>query len=137
MKFRYLFALSFLAIAACGSTSETNVSQNDPRIATLLTWPLPQYYANLRIAKRITDQCARYSYDLRLDSDIAEKRNRNGIGSVAALGQRNAIDLETSVKRRSFEAIHNVDLNGSNLCAAGDAERARMTPLSVLLVPDR
>ncbi|WP_208351249.1 hypothetical protein [Pseudaestuariivita rosea] len=136
MKLRYFAVLPVMFLMGCETDVQVNrVSTSDPRVQTLLEWPVPEYYANLRVARRIADQCPRYSFDRRLDSNIAEQRSGTGRGPLAAAGQRGAIDLEFGVKRRSFEAIHQVDLDSSNLCAAGDDERARNTPLSVLLVP--
>ena len=62
-------------------------------------------------------------------------RNEEGRGSLTAASLRNAIELETDVSGRSFEAKHGVDLTSDDLCAAGDAEVLEGSGISALLIP--
>lgn len=95
----------------------------------------PQYYANLTLANRIAQNCARYSYDAALDSSLNEARNEVGRGSLSANSQRAGIELETDVSQRSFQVKHGVDITSDDLCAAGDAEVLEGSAISALLIP--
>jgi len=83
----------------------------------------------------VAQNCERYRYDSALDFELNEARNEVGRGSLAANAQRNSIEVETDVSRRSFQVKHGVDLTTDNLCAAGDAETLEGTGVSAMLVP--
>ena len=123
-----------LGLAACTTTGASR-SFDDPAVQQLFGMSTPVYYANLNLANQIAQSCGRYSYDTTLDLQLNEARNEVGRGSLAAISQRNAIDLETSVAVRSFQARHDVAVGVDDLCAAGDAEVLEGTGLSALLIP--
>ena len=122
-----------LALAACAGTGAR--SFNDPAVQKLFSMSTPQYYANLTLANRVAQNCARYSYDAALDASLNDARNEVGRGSLASNSQRDGIELETDVSKRSFEVKHGVDVTSDDLCAAGDAEVLEGSGLSAMLIP--
>ena len=125
-----------LTLAACtGTGPQAARSFEDPAVQKLFNLPTPQYYATLRLANMVTQNCARYSYDSVLDVDVNEKRNEVGRGSLSAIGLRKAIDLESSVSERSFAAKHGVEIDaGVDLCPAADAETLEDSAMAAVLV---
>ncbi|WP_247226023.1 hypothetical protein [Yoonia sp. F2084L] len=121
-----------LTLAACAAGGR---SLDDPAVQKLFAMSTPQYYASLNIANQIAQSCPRYTYDAGLDSALNEARNEVGRGSLAAISQRNAIELETDVAQRSFAVKHDVEIPGGDLCAAGDAEILEGSAISAMLVP--
>ncbi len=134
MMTRGLIVVAALGLAACETTGAAR-SFDDPAVQRLYTLSTPEYYATLTLAQRVSQGCARYDYDTALDVQLNEARNEVGRGSLSAFGLRNAIELETDVAKRSFEAKHNVNVSGDDLCAAGDAEVLEGTALSAMLIP--
>ncbi len=122
-----------LALAAC--TTGSARSFDDPAVQKLFVMSTPEYYAKLTLANRVAQSCARYTYDAALDSSLNEARNEVGRGSLAAISQRNGIELETEVSKRSFEVKHGVDVTSDDLCTAGDAEVLEGSGLSAMLIP--
>lgn len=122
-----------LALAACATGSAR--SFDDPAVQKLFVMSTPEYYAKLTLANRVAQNCARYTYDAALDSSLNEARNEVGRGSLAAISQRDGIELETEVSQRSFEVKHGVDVTSDDLCAAGDAEVLEGSGLSAMLIP--
>ena len=131
---RGLMVCAALALAACSTTGAAR-SFDDPAVQKLFNMSTPQYYANLTLANRIAQNCARYSYDAALDSSLNEARNEVGRGSLSANSQRAGIELETDVSQRSFEVKHGVDITSDDLCAAGDAEVLEGSAISAMLIP--
>lgn len=123
-----------LALAAC-STGGAARSFDDPAVQKLFTMSTPAYYANISLANKVSQSCARYRYDAALDSELNEARNEVGRGSLSAISQRSGIELETEVSMRSFSVKHDVDLETDDLCAAGDAEALEGSALSAMLIP--
>jgi hypothetical protein len=123
-----------LTLAACVQNGAAR-SFDDPAVQQLFTMSTPQYYANLSLANAVSQSCARYGYDAALDQMLNEARNEVGRGSLAANGLRNAIDVERDVSERSFKVKHGLELDGSDLCSAGDAEMLEGSPLSAMLIP--
>lgn len=134
MMTRGLMLGAALALAACSATGAAR-SFSDPAVQKLFTQSTPLYYADLSLANQISQSCARYNYDAALDSELNEARNEVGRGSLSAISQRDAIDVETDVSKRSFEARHGVQIGTDDLCAAGDAETLEGSALSALLIP--
>jgi len=132
MMTRGLMLGAALGLAAC---AEGGLNFDDPAVQQLFTMSTPQYYANQSIANQIAQGCATYAYDTGLDAQLNEARNEVGRGSLGAASQRDAIDLETDVAERSFQAKHDVALGSDDLCAAGDAEKLEGSALSALLIP--
>ena len=128
-----IVSAAVLGLAACEQGAAR--SFDDPAVQQLYTMSTPEYYATLTLAQRVAQGCLRYSYDSALDVQLNEARNEVGRGSLSAFGLRNAIELETDVSRRSFEVKHGVNVNGDDLCPAGDAETLEGTPLSAMLIP--
>ena len=133
MMTRGLMFGAALGLAAC--TTGAARSFDDPAVQKLFTSSTPVYYATLGLATQVAQNCARYTYDAALDAELNEARNEVGRGSLAANAQRNAIELESDVAARSFQAKHAVSLDGEDLCAAGDAETLEGSALSALLIP--
>jgi len=133
MMTRGLMFGAALTLAAC--TTGSARSFDDPAVQKLFVMSTPQYYATLTLANRVAQNCARYSYDAALDSSLNEARNEVGRGSLAAISQRDGIELETEVSKRSFEVKHGVDVTSDDLCAAGDAESLEGSGLSAMLIP--
>jgi hypothetical protein len=123
-----------LTLAACSGTGAAR-SFDDPAVQKLFTMSTPLYYANLQIANRVAQNCARYNYDSALDLELNERRNEVGRGSLSAIGQRSAIETETDISQRSFTAKHGVEITGTDLCPAADAETLEGSALSAMLVP--
>jgi len=132
MKKGLIFSAVFGLSGCLGETAAR--SFDDPAVQQLFTMSTPQYYATLTLANAVAQNCARYRYDAALDSTLNSARNEVGRGSLAANALREAIELETDVSRRSFEAKHGVEVTGGDLCAAGDAESVEGSPLSAMLV---
>ncbi|PUB19078.1 hypothetical protein [Yoonia sediminilitoris] len=124
-----------LAVTACSTGPQPARPFDDPAVQKLYNMPTPEYYATLKIATMVAQNCARYSYDSALDLMVNEKRNEVGRGSLSALSLRNAIDLETEVSQRSFAAKHGVELTGADLCMAADAESLENSAIAAVLVP--
>lgn len=133
MMTRGLMLGAALTLAACAAGGAR--SFDDPAVQKLFGMSTPEYYANLTLANAIARNCARYSYDAALDSSLNEARNEAGRGSLSASSQRDAIELETDVSRRSFEVRHGVDITSDDLCAAGDAEVLEGSAISAMLIP--
>jgi len=123
-----------LTLAACSTTGAAR-SFDDPVVQKLFTQSTPAYYANLTLATQIAQSCARYDDDAALDFQLNEARNEVGRGSLSAIAQRDAIDIESDVAKRSFQARHGVEVGANDLCAAGDAETLEGSALSALLIP--
>ena len=126
-----MIGAALTTLAAC----DTGRSLEDPAVKKLFEMSTPMFYASQRIASQVAQNCARYSYDSALDAQLNEARNEVGRGSLAANSLRNAIELETDVAQRSFQAKHDVELSSSDLCAAGDAEVLEGSAISALLIP--
>ncbi|WP_108815854.1 hypothetical protein [Loktanella sp. Alg231-35] len=122
-----------LTLAACATGGGR--SFDDPSVQKLFTLSTPMYYASQNLASQVAQGCARYSYDSALDAQMNEARNEVGRGSLSANSLRRAIDLETDVAQRSFQAKHDVVLGSDDLCAAGDAETLEGSAISALLIP--
>ena len=136
MMMRALTIGAVLTLAACGAGTGGARSFDDPAVQKLYNLPTPQYYATLKIANQVAQNCVRYRYDSALDLEVNERRNEVGRGSLSALGLRNQIDLETDVSQRSFNAKHGVDITaGDDLCPAADAEYAENSAMAAVLVP--
>ncbi len=123
------------ALAACATGSGAARSFDDPAVQKLYNMPTAQYYATIQIANQVAQSCARYRYDAILDAELNERRNEVGRGSLSAGALRNAIEAETDVGQRSFQAKHGVELTGADLCPAADAEMLENSALSAMLVP--
>ena len=123
-----------LTLAACSTTGAAR-SFGDPVVQKLFSQSTPAYYANLTLATQIAQSCARYDYDAALDFQLNEARNEVGRGTLSAIAQRDAIDIESDVAKRSFQARHGVEVGANDLCAAGDAETLEGSALSALLIP--
>lgn len=134
MMTRGLMIGAVVTLVACEQTGATR-SFDDPAVQELFTMASTQYYANLTLANAVAMNCARYEYDADLDEALNEARNEFGRGSLSAFGLREAIEVETDVSKRSFEARHGVDVGTDDLCSAGDAEVLEGTALSAMLVP--
>jgi hypothetical protein len=134
MMTRGLMVGAALALAACATPGAVR-SFDDPAVQKMFTQSTPMYYADLSIATQIAQSCARYTYDAALDFQLNEARNEVGRGSLSAIAQRNAIEIESDVAKRSFEARHGVEVGVDDLCAAGDAEVLEGSALSALLIP--
>jgi len=125
-----------LTLAACATGPQAARSFDDPAVQKLFNLSTPQYYAALALGSQVAQSCPRYTYDSALDFMVNGKRNEMGRGSLSAMGQRAAIELETDVTARSFAAKHGVVLGaGQDLCAAADAETNEGTALSAVLIP--
>ncbi|WP_341366715.1 hypothetical protein [Yoonia sp. BS5-3] len=124
-----------LTLAACATGSGAARSFDDPAVQKLFVMPTAQYFATIKIANQVAQNCARYRYDAILDAELNEKRNEVGRGTLSANALRNAIDTETDVSERSFAAKHGVELTGADLCPAADAETLENSALSAMLVP--
>ncbi len=135
MMMRGLMFGAALTLAACATGSSAARPFSDPAVQKLYNLPTPQYYATLKIANQVAQNCARYRYDTALDLDVNEKRNEVGRGSLSAIGLRGAIELETDVSERSFTAKHGVELTGADLCPAADAEMLENSAMAAVLVP--
>lgn len=133
MMTRGLIVGAAFALAACEAGGVLDL--NDPGTNRLFTMPTAEYYAAKTIAGQIAQNCALYSYATVLDAELDEARNEVGRGSLSARSLRNAIELETDVARRSFQAKHDVELNGGDLCPAGDAEKLEGSAIGALLIP--
>lgn len=129
-----LFVGAVLAVSACVQQQAAR-SFDDPAVQQLFTMSTPMYYANLTLANAVAQNCDRYRYDAALDLTLNAARNEVGRGSLAANALRDAIEVETDVSRRSFEAKHGVELTGGDLCAAGDAEVLEGSAISAMLIP--
>ncbi len=79
MMTRGLMIGAALALAAC--TTGGARSFDDPAVQKLFNMSTPQYYANLTLANRIAQNCARYSYDAALDL-IFERSPQRGWSRV-------------------------------------------------------
>jgi hypothetical protein len=134
MMTRGLMVGAALALAACTTTGAAR-SFDDPAVQKLFTQSTPMYYSDLSLANQIAQSCARYNFDAALDLDLNEARNEAGRGSLSAISQRAAIEIETDVGKRSFEVRHGVEIGADDLCAAGDAETLEGSALSALLIP--
>ncbi|WP_296424937.1 hypothetical protein [Yoonia sp.] len=130
-----IFGAVALAMAGCATGPQAAREFSDPAVQKLFTLPTPVYYATLKVANTVAQNCARYTYDGALDLLVNEKRNEVGRGSLSAMGLRDAIEVETDVAERSFMAKHGVELTGADLCAAADAELLEGTAMSAVLVP--
>lgn len=124
-----------LAVSACASGPQAARPFDDPAVQKLYEMPTPQYYATLKMANLVAQNCVRYTYDAALDLMVNEKRNEVGRGSLAALSLRTAIDLEAEVSQRSFAAKHDVELTGDDLCPAADAESLENSAMAAVLIP--
>ena len=133
MMVRGLMIGAALTLAACGGSAGR--SFDDPAVQKLFNMPTPQYYATIKIANQVAQNCANYTYDALLDAELNEKRNEVGRGSLSAISLRRAIDAETSVSERSFMAKHGVEMTGTNLCPAADAEVLENSAISAMLIP--
>ncbi|MEM8538215.1 MAG: hypothetical protein AAGF56_10175 [Pseudomonadota bacterium] len=129
---RGLISVAALAIAGCAAEG---LNLDDPAVQRLFTMSTPQYYATQAIANQVAQGCSRFTYDTGLDAQLNEARNEVGRGSLGANSQRDAIDLETDVSRRSFQAKHDIEFGTDDLCAAADAEILEGSALSAFLVP--
>ena len=133
MIVRGLMVGAAFALAACGTG--VGRSFDDPAVQRLFNMPTPQYYATIKIANQVAQNCASYAYDSILEAELNERRNEVGRGSLSAISLRNAIESETDVSERSFMAKHGVEMTGSDLCPAGDAETLEDSAVSALLIP--
>ena len=124
-----------LTLAACSTGSNAARPFDDPAVQKLYTMSTPLYFATLKIANDVARNCDGYRYDAALDAELNERSNEMGRGTLSAIPLRLAIETETSVSERSFEAKHGVELAGGDLCAAATAEVLEGTALSALLVP--
>ncbi len=134
MMIRGLMVGAALTLAAC-ATGSGGRSLDDPAVQRLFNLPTAQYFATIRIANQVAQNCARYRYDAVLDAELNEKRNEVGRGTLSAAGLRTAIETETDVSERSFTAKHGVELTGADLCPAADAEVLEGSALSAMLLP--
>jgi hypothetical protein len=123
-----------LSLAACATGSGAARPFDDPAVQKLYNMSTPLYFATLKIANDVARNCDGYRYDAALDAELNEKRNEMGRGSLSALPLRLAIETETDVSERSFEAKHGVEMTGADLCPAAAAETLEGTALSALLV---
>jgi hypothetical protein len=124
-----------LTLAACTTGSNAARPFDDPAVQKLYSMSTPQYYATLKVANDVARNCADFRYDAALDAELNEKRNEMGRGSLSAIPLRLAIETETSVSERSFEAKYGVEMIGADLCPAAAAETLEGSALSALLVP--
>ncbi|MEP1537551.1 MAG: hypothetical protein ABJQ34_16380 [Paracoccaceae bacterium] len=133
------FGFLALAVVATGCSSGLPPAArdfDDPAVVRLFAQPIPEYYANLRLAQRIAASCDRYRFDQSLDLDISEQRQKEGRGSVAALRHRSSIDAMTDIRTREFRAKYGVAPGEGDVCGAADQEVAQNTALSAVLVPE-
>ncbi len=136
MMIRGMMIGAALTLAACATGPSGARPFEDAAVQKLYNLPTPQYYATLKIANQVAQNCARYNYDGGVDLMVNEKRNEVGRGSLSALSLRNSIELETDVSQRSFAAKHGVDLSsGQDLCPAADAETLENSAMAAVLVP--
>lgn len=133
MRVLILPVLAAAALSACGGQSR----MGDARVQSLVALSVPQYYAEVSVARTLTTACAAYVMDERLAGEINELRNSQGRGSVAASKQRGAIDLETQIKKRSIAASNGGSFEGLDPCTALDEQNARQTPMSVFILKRR
>jgi len=131
--------LALAGVAACdapqGAAPGADAEPASPAVEALANADVPTHYAALRLTNRIAAACPRYAYDRIASLDINEQRNREGRGSFSAIGRGAEIDAATDALFARTEAAYSVDVQSDDLCAVGDAERAKGTAASALLVP--
>lgn len=135
MMVRGLMIGAALTLAACATEQGAARAFDDPAVQKMFNMPTPLYYATTKVASQVAQNCSRYRYDAILDAQLNEKRNEVGRGTLSASALGNAIELETDVSERSFAAKHGVELTGTDLCPAADAETLENSALSAMLVP--
>ncbi len=129
----WTLAACAVLIAGCGRRDEP--PPPDPRIAALIALPVPDYYATLRLAQRVSDGCPAYAFNERLSFETNEARNAIGTGSFSAVFQRATIDAATVAAEVRFQTQYNRRLDIDDLCPAALQEIAAETLLSALLIP--
>lgn len=133
MRALLLSVLATAALSACGGPSRVG----DARAQALLAMPVPQYYAELAVARELLNACQAYVLDTKLAEDMNELRNSQGRGSVAAARQTGAIGLETQVKKRSIAARNGGSFETLDPCTTLDQENVDQTPMSVFILSKR
>lgn len=128
-----ILAVCAVPLAGCGGRNEP--PPPDPRIEALIALPVPEYYATLRLAQRISDGCPAYAFNEQLGFETNEARNAIGTGSFSAVFQRATIDAATVATEVRFQIQYNRLLGIDDLCSAAMQEIAAGTLLSALLVP--
>ncbi|MEP3637855.1 MAG: hypothetical protein ABJN14_11410 [Paracoccaceae bacterium] len=137
MKVYFGLLAMFVAATGCSSGLPPPARDfDDQAVLRLFAQPIPEYYANLRLARNIAASCNRYRYDQSLDLQISERRNQEGRGSLAALRERSSIDAMTDIRTREFRAKYGVAPGEGDVCDAADQETAQETALSAVLVPE-
>lgn len=119
--------LGLVGLAACTDPA------SDGRAQALLAMPEPQYFAELEVARDLTNRCGRYSYDAKTAEAMGKERVKRGGAPKAALQRPGSIGLETDVKKRSLGAKYGGDYNAADPCDVLDKEIAAQTPLSVVV----
>ena len=133
----YLGLLAIVvAVAGCSDSLPPPARDfDDQAVLRLFAEPIPEYYANLRLARDIAASCDRYRFDQSLELQISERRNQEGRGSVAALRERVSIDVMTDIRTRELRAKYGVAPGEGDVCGLADQETAEETALSAVLVP--
>lgn len=130
-----LFAAFALSACVGDTGGYTNGGAAGIGARALLSDPFPEYAAQVKVAQQIGLSCPRYSFDNELHVALTAARPDTSQGSLVAIRNTAGIELATDVEARAFQARHGVVIGQSDLCAAGDAERARGSGIGALIVP--
>lgn len=124
---------ALLVLAAC-DTAPAVRPLTDPAVQSLVTLPLPEYAAKIRLARQIAVSCPRYAFDDRLLAQMSRARADAATGMLGEFRQRSGVALASDVEVRSFQARHGVEVGVSDLCEAADRELAEGTAISAPLI---
>jgi hypothetical protein len=135
MGVRIVLLVALLAVPACGRLVALLDESYDKAESTLLNSEIPDFHADMRLARSLARFCPRYGFDEPLYSNMLAKRHAIGRGLIAADRQMAAIDAMTEVRLSEFFKTYGVLPGDGDVCPAADAEMENETALSALLVP--
>lgn len=122
-----------LALTACGPRVPPMIQGDADATAALLALPEAQFFAQSELARQIADRCGTVGFNQRFANAVAVQRFGANLDTLRA-ANRNALELEMDVGRRSLQARYDVDFNEADLCAIGEGELARTSALSAILL---
>ena len=124
-----LLALPMVVLCACAAEPQVRELSN-ASINNLMAQPIPQFFAALRVANRLAQDCPNIAYDERVAQAITDARTRNDGGTYAAIQNNGPTEIESDILWRSINARY----EGQDACAAGKGEIARQSSIGAVLV---
>ena len=118
--------IAIFALTACASEPQVR-ELSDASINNLMAQPIPQFFASLRVANQLAEDCPNVAYDAQVAQAVTDAKTRSNFDAIQNAA---AIEVESDIAWRSL----NARFDGLNACDAARGEIERQSAISAVLV---